>query len=192
MKRDLAFQQSVFQRERLKAGWPDFNRIISRGEEVAAAFEAVTDLPMWRDDPRMADVPRRAAREVLDLYNEVIADGRFVGDFVEDPAAVARKLDLKVSPQALDVISNVAARMVGSRASVGAAIAVISVSVVAVAVTTAIVSSAADPRARILVDESGMVKLGDDFSVIRQRAARRRQQKGRPPEAKAKKKKAIR
>src|SRR5579859_7940231 len=97
MKPDFAFQQSVFQREKLKADWPDFNRVISRGEEIAAAYEAITALPMWQDDQRFGEITPRVAREVLDVYNEVIADGRYVGEFVDKPAAVAKKLDIKVS-----------------------------------------------------------------------------------------------
>ncbi len=186
MKPDFAFQQSVFQREMLKAQWPDFNRVISRGDEIAAAFDAISDLPMWQDDRRFADIPRRAAREVLDVYNQVIADGRYDGEFLDNPSAVAKKLDLKISRGALAVLGDVAARMAGTRAAVGAAIAVISVSVVAIAVTTAIVSSVVDPRARILVDESGMVKLGDPFNDIREAAARRRAKSNPDPTKKKK------
>jgi len=123
---------------------------------------------------------------VLDVYNQVIADGRYVGEFLDNPSAVAKKLDLKISRGALAVLGDVAARMAGTRAAVGAAIAVISVSVVAIAVTTAIVSSVVDPRARILVDESGMVKLGDPFNDIREAAARRRAKSNPDPTKKKK------
>ncbi len=88
---DVVFQQSVFQREKLKKDWPDFNKVISRGDEIAVAFEAVSAFPMWREDPRLANLPAETAREILDIYNEVIADGRYVAEFLEDPAHTAER-----------------------------------------------------------------------------------------------------
>jgi hypothetical protein len=157
---EVLFQQSIFKRETLMEKWPHLHRVISNGDELAAAFEAAQQHPMWRDDPRLADLSPDTAQEVLDLYNAVIADGRYLAEFQADPGAVAKRLGLKVSDEAVGVVSTVASRMDGDVGVVGAAV-VVSVAVVGIAVTTAIVSSAADPRARILIDESGRVKLGD-------------------------------
>ena len=164
---DVVFQQSVFQREKLKRHWPDLNKVISRGDEIVVAFEAVSAFPMWRKDPRLANLPAATAREILDIYNEIIADGRYVAEFLLDPKAAAKRLDLKISDEAVIVVRKVASQMVGANAAaVGAAIVVISISVVAIAAGTAIVSSRhMDRDSRILVDESGRVKLGDEFGT---------------------------
>jgi hypothetical protein len=158
---EVLFQQSIFKRDTLMEKWPHLHRVISNGDELAVAFEAARQHPMWRDDPRLANLSPDIAQEVLDLYNAVIADGRYLAEFQADPGAVAKRLGLTVSSEAIAVVSTVASRMDGDVGVVGAAV-VVSVAVVGIAVATAIVSSAADPRARILIDESGRVKLGDE------------------------------
>lgn len=168
---DLVYQPTVFAPERLREHWPDLHRVIQSGAEIAAAFDAIRHDPAWQTDPRLADIPADVAEEVLDLYNDVVGDGRYIGEFQHDPRGVAKKLGLKVSKDALDLVTAISRRMDGDVGIVAAAV-VVSVSVVAVAVTTAIVSSHADRRSRILIDDSGKVKLGD--ARRRKRVVRRR------------------
>jgi hypothetical protein len=111
MKPDVVFQEAVFKRERLLEKWPHLHRTINSGDEVAAAFEAARRHPMWRDDPRLADLAPGTAREVLDFYNAVITDGRYIAEFQTNPGRVAKRLRLDVSAEAVRVISTVASRM---------------------------------------------------------------------------------
>ena len=158
---DIVFQQSLFKREALMDKWPQLRRVITSADEVAAAYEVAERHPMWREDPMLVDIPRATVNEVLKLYNAVVADGRYIAEFQTNPAGVARKLKVKVSKQAVGVVSHVHKKMKSDVGVVGAAV-VVSVAVVGAAVTTAIISSHADRRDRILVDDSGYVKLGSD------------------------------
>ena len=163
-KPDIVYQPTVFARETITKNWPNLQRVITSGEELAAAFDKLKDHPVWRTDPRLRNIDTDTADEVLDLYNEVIADGRHIGEFLQNPAEVARKLGHKVSKKALGVVSAFGKKGKPKADDVGLVGVVIvggSVVVVGLAITTAIVSSHADRRDRILVDESGRVKLGD-------------------------------
>jgi hypothetical protein len=159
MKPQIVFEPTVFAREAVLENWPHLHKVITSADQVAAAFEEVKKNPVWRDDPRLRDIEPETANEVLDLYNEVIADGRYVADFLSKPREVARKLGRRPTNKAIRVISAAGKGKKEDVGVVGAAV-VVSVAVVAAAVTTAIVSSHADRRERILVDESGRVKLG--------------------------------
>jgi hypothetical protein len=155
---DIVFQQSIFGRDKLVRGGRQFERLISSGEQLGAAFEKAQAHPMWKRDPRLGKIPREVADEVLALYNAVIADGRHIRDFVHDPRKAAEALKIELSDRAFETIRVVGSNL-GNAENPAGAIAVISISVVAIAVTTAIVSSAADPRSRIVIDESGIVKV---------------------------------
>lgn len=160
-KPDVIFQQSVFKREALMEKWPQLQRVIGSADEVAAAFEMAERHPMWREDPVLMNIPRSTVDEVLKLYNAVVADGRYIAEFQKSPATVARKLKVRISKRAIGVVSRVHKKMRSDVGVVGAAV-VVSVAVVGAAVTTAIISSHADRRDRILIDDSGRVKLGSD------------------------------
>jgi len=88
----------------------------------------------------------------------VIEDGRYISDFLTKPAEVAAQLGRRPSKKAIGVIV-AAGKSPYSDSPVLAAAVVISIAVVGAAVTTAIISSHADRRDRILVDESGRVKV---------------------------------
>lgn len=173
MKPPIIYEPTIFAREAILENWPHLHKVITSGDQLAAAFESMKRNPIWRDDPRLRDIDPSTANEVLDLYNDVIADGRYVADFLAKPAEVGRKLGRRVSKKAINVIG-VAGK--GKRDDVGVvgAAVVVSVAVVGVAVTTAIVSSHADRRDRILIDESGRVKLGTERSKSKSKSKRKR------------------
>jgi hypothetical protein len=164
MKPQIVFEPTVFARDSVLEAWPHLHKVITNGDQLAAAFEAMKDNPAWRDDARLRDIAQETADEVLDLYNEVIVDGRYVADFLSKPREVAQRLGLPVSKKAIDVISAAGKSKRSDNGAVGAAV-VVSIAVVGAAVTTAIVSSHADRRDRILVDESGRVKLGSRSKI---------------------------
>jgi hypothetical protein len=160
-KPHIIFEPTVFARDTLLENWPHLDKVIATGDQLAAAFKAITKSPAWRSDPRLRNVDPETAEEVLELYNDVIDDGNYVAEFLSKPRDVARKLGHRPSKKAIDVILAAGRSNDNVAAVVGAAV-VISVAVVGVAVTTAIVSSNVDIRHRILIDESGRVKLGNE------------------------------
>jgi hypothetical protein len=168
MKPQIVYEPTVFSHDAVLEAWPHLHKVIANGDQLAAAFEAMKDNPAWRDDARLRDISQDTADEVLDLYNEVIDDGRYVADFLSKPREVAKKLGLRVSKKAIDVILAAGKSKRSDNSAVGAAV-VVSVAVVGAAITTAIVSSHADRRDRILVDESGRVKLGSRSHIKRKR-----------------------
>jgi len=164
MRPDIVYQPTVFARETILKQWPSLKGVISSGDEVAMAFERVANCPAWRNDPRLKRIDTDTADEVLGLYNDVIEDGRYVADFLTSPADVAKKLGTPISKKALGVITAFGKKSkakADDAAYLGVVVVGGSVVVVGLAITTAIVSSHADRRDRILVDESGRVKLGD-------------------------------
>ena len=132
--------------------------LIENGDQLRESFERAQRHPMWKRDPRLARISPRASKEIQTLYNAVVADGRYVSTFIEDPGRAARELNIRISDINLERIRVVGSGL-GDSASSAGAIAVISISVVAAAVVTAIVSSAADPRGRVVIDESGIMKV---------------------------------
>ncbi|MCB0721422.1 MAG: hypothetical protein KDC42_03870 [Ignavibacteriae bacterium] len=45
--------------------------------------------------------------EIISLFNNVIIDGRYIKNFVEDPIGTARKLNFKLSKSAKDYVLNI-------------------------------------------------------------------------------------
>jgi hypothetical protein len=173
MKPQIVFEPTVFAKDAVLEAWPHLHKVIGNGDQLAAAFEALKDNPAWRNDARLRDIAQETADEVLDLYNDVIADGRYVADFLSRPSGVARKLGRRVSKKAIQVIEAAGKSKRADTGPVGAAV-VVSIAVVGVAVTTAIVSSHADRRDRILIDESGRVKLGARSHIKTKTKAKRK------------------
>ncbi|MFN8096948.1 MAG: hypothetical protein U0Q21_01455 [Dermatophilaceae bacterium] len=94
------------------------------------------------------------AREVVDFYKAVVADGRFIADWVIAPTEVAGKLGIDVSRDALDRI--VATRDAGITGRLGGE--VMSPAAVAVAVAIVIVLWSDEVDLPVL-DRSGLQKL---------------------------------
>jgi len=144
----IAFQQRLFNRERLAQRWPAFNDVICSADAVEAAYGAVMRLP-----ESQAKVARGVAAETLEFYNKVVRDGRYIDMLIDRPEEVAGKLDLKVSAEALEQI-----RVVNSIISPGAEVMNIAVVAVAVAVTVVIVKGS-HPLEEIVIDQSGYLKM---------------------------------
>lgn len=154
----VQFQASRDKLVKLRQHWPSLHRVIQSGDETRIAFEKLQNSPGWRDDPRLKNIPEDVATELLDFYNKVVEDGRFVEKVLADPKTVAAQLELPISDRAVEL----AVALNGhSDSAIGAgAIVVISIAVVAIAVAVAIHDSAADRRSKVVIDSSGKVKLG--------------------------------
>jgi hypothetical protein len=103
--------------------------------------------------PERAKTEDPVDREVIEFYQKVIQDGRFIANWVVNPAAVAERLKMKVSQRALDRI--VATRDFGITQPGGA---VMSPAAVAVAVAIVIVLWSSEVDLPV-IDRSGAVKL---------------------------------
>ena len=99
----LFMQPSVFVREVTIEKWPP-HKVIASGDQLAAAYEGIRKSSFWREDPRLRDISRGTADEVLDLYNHVVEDGGHVEEFLTNPREVANKLGRRLSDDAVAVI----------------------------------------------------------------------------------------
>jgi len=104
-------------------------------------------------NPEKAKVENPVDQEVIEFYRKVIQDGRFIADWVVNPAAVAERLKVKVSRQALDRI--IATRDFGLTQPGGT---VMSPAAVAVVVAIVIVLWSREVELPV-IDRSGIVKL---------------------------------
>jgi hypothetical protein len=110
--------------------------------------------------PRRSKSPARgkidaADREALSFFNKVVVDGRYVKEFTETPAVVARNLGLTLSRAAKARLKAYRiADVLGSHSPGN----VMSPAAVAVVVAAIIVLWSNDPR-KVVIDRSGVVKL---------------------------------
>jgi hypothetical protein len=119
-------------------------------------------IPTSEEDPMAGSRARKAPgkidaadREALAFFNKVVVDGRFVKEFTESPARVARDLGVSLSRAALARLRAYRiADVLGSHAPG----TVMSPAAVAVVVAAIIVLWSNDPR-KVVVDRSGVVKL---------------------------------
>ena len=94
------------------------------------------------------------ANHILEVYNQVVKDGRYVKQFASDPAGAATKLGLKLTPTEASEIQQ-AGRLSGGSADgdpgdVGGILITVGVVLVIVAV---------HPENQVIVDSSGMIKV---------------------------------
>lgn len=103
-------------------------------------------------DPRLADldVDESVATEMLEFYNSVVIDGRFIYDLREEPNRAAEAIGLRPSDRALELVSR-AAQMTGPQGGNDVTIAV--------AVVIVIVCAVPDQQAEIVVDWTQQVEL---------------------------------
>lgn len=100
-----------------------------------------------------------ADREVLDLFNQVVADGRHIYEFMVAPSDVTRRLGLKASRAALKRIRDYRLPELVAQTGAGGATSLNPGPIIAgVVVAAIIVLWSHDPR-RVVIDESGRVKL---------------------------------
>jgi hypothetical protein len=167
---NIVFQPTVFARDLMIEKWPDLHKVIASGDQIAAAFEAIRKSPVWREDPRLRGVSRETADEVLDMYNDVIEDGRHIEDFLKSPGEVAHRLGKRLSDDAVSLIGAVRAGL--EREAIVLVVVVppiiaVAVIVIAVGVAVGVVVSTAHSgdHPQVVIDESGHVKLGSRSGV---------------------------
>ena len=102
-------------------------------------------------------------RQVLDLYNATVIDGRFIDDLATAPKSVAARLGLEISDAAAAAIEEGRKAVVqrfGTTFSVSSELSVSSgKKIVAVAIAAIIVIRADEKPYEIIVDSSGVIKV---------------------------------
>lgn len=121
---------------------PGHKRIKSQ-QELDRIFETVTAAARKK---RSAE-----ARHALEVYNKVVADGRFVKEFATDPGGAAQNLGLKLSPLQIEQIQE------AGRVSGGGGVAADTVELVAVAIIVLVLAGV--PESEIVIDSTGMIKV---------------------------------
>lgn len=151
----IVFQQPLFAREQLQQNYPNtVGPAISSLMELEAAFAAAHDKLSQSTVPALDSVDEATATEALNFYNYVVADGRYIVETRENPHAIAARLGYKVSPNALNLISD--ADLFKAASPIRPHNTVVLV-VIAVCVIT--VSRKAMTVSEIVIDHSGHVKI---------------------------------
>lgn len=142
----VSFKQPLFPREALQERWDDRHRLAKSQDELANFYRRV------EEDPRLKeiDADETVAREMLEFYNAVVIDGRYIFDLREGPERAAEELGLQPSPEALKLVSQ-AARLTGEQGSNDVTIAV--------AVAIVIVCAVPAKEAEVVVDWTQQVEL---------------------------------
>lgn len=122
-------------------------------KKIGVNLTSEVELSLRAFNPEKAKIEDPVDQEVVDFYQKVVRDGRFIADWIVNPATVAERLKVKVSQQALDRI--VDSRDFGLRQPGGS---VMSPAAVAVAVAIVIVLWSREVELPV-IDRSGIVKL---------------------------------
>jgi hypothetical protein len=142
----VSFKQPLFRGDELEKRWEDRHRLVRSQDELATFYRRV------EEDPRLKDInaDEAVAKEMLEFYNAVVVDGRFIYELREEPERVAEALALQPSPEALELVSR-AARMTGEQSSNDITIAV--------AVVIVIVCAVPGQETEVVVDWTQQVEL---------------------------------
>jgi hypothetical protein len=142
----VSFKQPLFGADELQKRWSDRHMLVRSRDELATFYRQV------EADPRLADldVDESVATEMLEFYNSVVVDGRFIYHLREEPNRAAEAIGLQPSDRALELVSR-AARMTGPQGGNDVTIAV--------AVVIVIVCAVPDQQAEIVVDWTQQVEL---------------------------------
>lgn len=119
-------------------------------------------LDLTRRDPATAGfLPDPAhEREVVDLYNAAVRDGRFVRHLGSDPEGVAQRLNIPLSRGAADAIKQIGLTAGAKLTNFPSAIdpRTAWVTVVCVAVIVVVAAKPDRPDSEIVLDTSGIMK----------------------------------
>jgi hypothetical protein len=119
-------------------------------ENVAAGLKRLRARPGKIDE---------ADQEALQVFNQVVTDGRYVYEFLVAPGDVTRKLGIKASRAALKRLKDYRLPDLVTQVGPGGAVSLNPGPIIAgVVVAAIIVLWSHDPR-RVVIDESGRVKL---------------------------------
>lgn len=139
----------------------DLAKLLKNPKTIAAELGLEITDTIVKDLKRLGRAERPgkmddADTEVLAFFNKVVADGRYIHEFVLEPKKVAKELEVPLSRAGLKRIADYKLPDLISRVPPGSPL--MSPAAIAVVVAAIIVLWSHDPR-RVVIDESGRVKL---------------------------------
>jgi hypothetical protein len=152
--RKIAFEQPLFQSERIAGDWKQMRSQITSATQLEVAYKAVEpEVSALRLNLNDAD-----AQQLLELYNKTVTDGRYLRDLIGDPAGVAAKLNVSLSASAAEAMKRIGTmRALQTALEEGGKITpYLFVAVVVIAIVVVI---AFGPGGSVVVDSSGIVKI---------------------------------
>lgn len=97
---------------------------------------------------------KKEVKELLNFYNAVIKDGRYIANMQSNPAKVARKLKIRISKNILKDFQY-ASSLVENRIDRNASVAVVAAAVIVIVLQTTKIA----PGDELVLDRSGIIKL---------------------------------
>jgi hypothetical protein len=149
----VVFQQLIESQDELVSKWPRLRTVVTP-EQVSLGMDALRRRVAAGDIDLQTE--EAAAREAVNLYNSVIADGRYVGMLLTDPKGAAEHLGQSVSAEGAELLRRAVSLDPTFAEQQGAALS--PVGEVFIIVFIAIVVAAREPE-EMVVDESGLVKF---------------------------------
>lgn len=147
----VTFKQPFFHDKLISESVERMRRSITSITALEAAYRIAQ--PEMRS--RGISATRSQAEEALNLYNKAVQDGRFIKELTKDPAGVAEKLGLELSPEVASLMQETGTLSILQAQEAGAARS--DVELVAVAIIVIFLVS--DPNVDVVIDESGLIKL---------------------------------
>ncbi len=160
----IIYQHVIYGAGTILTGRSNISAALIQPDELEAAIAHAKPLFDAEDaressDSRGYDVERAQSdlRQVLDVYNATVIDGRFIDDLVTDPKSVAAKLGVQLSDSAAAALQEAGAA-VAKRFAARFALSD-GKKIVAVVIAAVIVIRAEEKPYKIVVDSSGLVKV---------------------------------
>lgn len=151
---NVAFEQPLFQSDRIAGDWDDMRSQITSVTQLEAAYRAI-EPDLLADRPQLSE---EEARQVVELYNQAVVDGRYIADLMVDPAGVASRLGLPLSATAEEAIVR-AGQLPAVRAQREAVVPLVGTVAIVGIVVLGVVLVVDPVTKKAVVDSSGIVKL---------------------------------
>jgi hypothetical protein len=89
---NIIFQQTILVDGKVRHRWSALTRALESGKQLADAFERAqkSARSLLNQDPHLARTSQRVRGEVLEFYNKVVEDARYVNELASDPRVSAQ------------------------------------------------------------------------------------------------------
>jgi len=97
---------------------------------------------------------KKEVKELLNFYNAVVEDGRYIASLQNNPAKVAKKLKVRISKDILKDFQY-ASSLIEDQINPNASVAVVAAAVIVIVLQTTKIA----PGDELVIDRSGIIKL---------------------------------